>query len=83
MKKLLFFIITSILGLWLALIFVPGITVTILPDSNFFGLPLTAQWQFFILFGIIIGLLTFFVKPILNIIQGFAITSGIPAKVIR
>lgn len=68
MKRLLSQITSAGLGLWLATLFVPGVRVLVLPDSNFFGIPLTAQWQFLIFLGIIIGLLNFFVKPILNTI---------------
>ncbi|OGZ66847.1 MAG: hypothetical protein A3C58_01215 [Candidatus Staskawiczbacteria bacterium RIFCSPHIGHO2_02_FULL_34_10] len=68
MKKLLFQIVAAGLGLWLANMFVPGIRVVILSDSNFFGIDLTTQWQLFLLFSIILGLLNFFVKPILNVI---------------
>jgi len=38
------------------------------PESNFFGLKITEQWQILLILGIILGLLNFFVKPILNII---------------
>ncbi len=68
MRKLLSQIISAGLGLWLATLVVPEIKIQFYPDSNFFGIPLTAQWQLFILFGIILGLLNFFVKPILDTI---------------
>ena len=68
MKKLLSYAISAGVGLWLATIFIAGVTVQIYSDSNFFGIPLTASWQLFILFGIILGLLNYFVKPILNTI---------------
>lgn len=56
------------LGIFLATIFIQGVRVTIFSDSNFFGFPITATWQLFILFGLILGLLNFFVKPILDVI---------------
>ncbi len=68
MKKLLFNIVSAGLGLWLATMFVQEVKIAVLPDSNFFGINLTSQWQLFLLFGIILGLLNFFVKPILNVI---------------
>ncbi len=68
MKSLLSQIVSAGLGLWLATIFVAGVSITAYPATNFFGIHLTAQWELFILFGIILGLLNFFVKPILNII---------------
>ncbi len=66
MKKLLSQIAAGVLGLWLAVMFVPGVKVELLPDSNFFGIHLTAQWQIFLLLGIVLGLLNYFLKPILK-----------------
>lgn len=68
MKKLLAQIISAGLGLWLATIFVFGVKVFVLPDSNFFGIPLQASWELFVLFGLLLGLLNYFIKPILNTI---------------
>ena len=68
MKSLLSQMVSAGFGLVLATIFVAGINVQTYPASTFFGFPLTAQWQLFILFGIVLGLLNFFVKPILNVI---------------
>ena len=68
MRKLIFQIIVAILGIWLATTFVPGVQVKLFLDSSFFGFSLTADWQIFLLLGIILGLLNFFVKPILDAI---------------
>jgi len=68
MRKLLFQIIAATLGLWLATLFVAGVKVQVYPDSSFFGIGLTAIWQVFLLLGIILGLLNYFVKPILDVI---------------
>lgn len=68
MSKLLSQIVAGIIGLWLAVWFVPGITLRIFSDSSFFGFPLTQVWQVIILLGVIIGLVNFFVKPILKAI---------------
>ena len=68
MSRILVQIIAAVLGLWLAILVVPGVYVTVFSDSSFFGIPLNAQWQIFLLLGIILGLLNFFVKPLLNII---------------
>jgi len=56
----------AILGIWLAVLFVPGVKISLFSDSNFFGVPLTLQWQIIVLLGIILGLLNFFVKPVIN-----------------
>ena len=68
MKKLLSQIIACSIGLWLATLFVSGVSVSILQNSAFFGVQLTAQWQIFLLLGISLGLLNYFVKPMLKLI---------------
>ena len=68
MKSLLSYMVSGALGIWLATMFVAGVFVAVFPGSNFFGIPLTATWQLFILFGVLLGLLNYFVKPILNLI---------------
>lgn len=68
MKKLLSQIIAAGVGLWLAALFVPGVIARVYPESIFFGLALTAQWQIFLVLGIILGLLNYFVKPLLKTI---------------
>jgi|SRR3989344_2930209 len=67
-KKIILLTISAILGIWLASSFVPGVEVKLLSDSSFFGIRLTAVWQIYVLLGIIIGLLNFFIKPILDLI---------------
>jgi len=67
MRKLLSQIIAAALGLWLASMFIAGVSIKLLPDSNFFGVGLTAQWQIFLVLGIALGLLNYFVKPILKV----------------
>lgn len=68
MRRLLIQIVSAGLGLYLATLVIPGVSVKVLTDSNFFGFNLTATWQIFILLAIILGLLNFFVKPILDVI---------------
>ena len=66
MKKLLSYIIAAALGFWVADMFVLGVEITIFPNSSFFGIPLTAVWHLLLVLGIILGLLNYFVKPILS-----------------
>lgn len=66
MKKLFSQILSAIFGLWLASKFIQGVVVRAYPESNFFGILLTAQWQMILLLGIFIGLLNYFVKPLLR-----------------
>jgi putative membrane protein len=66
MRKLISQIIASGLGLWLASLVVPGIIIITYPDSNFFGFILTAQWEIILVLGIVLGLLNYFLKPLLK-----------------
>ena len=66
MKRLFSQIIAAILGLWLAQLFVPGVIIRAYPTSNLFGFSLTAQWEIILLLGIVLGLLNYFLKPLLK-----------------
>ena len=66
MRSLLSQILAATLGLWIALLFVPGVVIKTYPGSNFFGIPLTAQWQLLLVLGIVLGLLNYFLKPLLK-----------------
>ncbi len=66
MRRLLSQIIAAIAGLCLAATFIPGVIIKAYPESNFFGIPLTARWEIFLFFGIILGLLNYFVRPLLQ-----------------
>jgi putative membrane protein len=68
MKKLLMQIASAGLGLWLATMFVSGVAVTHFADSSFFGISLTAEWQMFLVLGVMLGLLNYFIAPILKTI---------------
>jgi putative membrane protein len=66
MKRLLSQIIAAILGLWLSSLFIPGVVIRAYPTSNFFGFSLTAQWEIILALGIVLGLLNYFLKPLLK-----------------
>jgi putative membrane protein len=68
MKRLLSQVVAAAAGLWLATIFVQGIIVRAYPDSNVFGFPLTARWEILLFLGVVLGLLNYFVKPLLETI---------------
>jgi len=68
MKKLFSQVVAAIAGLWLAALFVPLVVVRVYPESSFFGIPLAEQWQILLVLGIILGLLNYFVRPILKAI---------------
>ncbi len=68
-NKLISQIIASALGIFLAVHFVSGVSLHIVPgQSEIFGLPITETWQMFVVVGLILGLLNLFVKPILGLI---------------
>ncbi|KKP32789.1 MAG: hypothetical protein A2312_02665 [Candidatus Staskawiczbacteria bacterium RIFOXYB2_FULL_32_9] len=66
MKKLFSNIVAGFLGLWLTVLYVPSVVLNIFDDSSFFGFSLTTEWQILLVLGVILGLLNYFVKPILN-----------------
>ncbi|MCX6718545.1 MAG: phage holin family protein [Candidatus Staskawiczbacteria bacterium] len=66
MKRLLSQIAAAILGLWLAILFVPSVIIRAYPTSNFFGFPLTTQWEIILVLGIALGLLNYFLRPLLK-----------------
>ena len=66
MKRLLSQVVSAILGLWLATLFVSGVVIRAYPTSVFFGFSLNAQWEIILVLGIVLGLLNYFLKPILK-----------------
>jgi putative membrane protein len=69
MKNLFWQILVSILAIFLAVKFVPGVTLQVIPGKSiYFGIKFTQDWQILIFIGIVLGLINFFIKPILNLI---------------
>ncbi len=69
MRKFISQIIAGILGLWLAVTYVSGVVLNVVPgESNFFGIPFTTNWHILILIGFVLGIINFFIKPILKVI---------------
>ncbi len=69
MTKLFLQIIAGILGIFLATKFVPGVSLEIIPgQSSLFGIEFTVAWQILVLVGGVLGLINFFLKPVLKII---------------
>ena len=66
MSRLLSQIIAATLGLWCSTLFVSGVIIRDYPTSNFFGFPLTAQWEVILVLGGVLGLLNYFLRPILK-----------------
>jgi len=59
MNRLILQIIAGILGIFLGIRFVPGVSL----ETGF-----TASWQYLLLIGSVLGLINFFLKPILKMI---------------
>ena len=69
MERLFWQIVVGILGIYLGINFVPGVSVEIPPEGIIFlGIKLTAKLQVIVLIGIILGLVNFFIKPIFKIV---------------
>lgn len=68
MRSLLSQIVAGVAGLWFASLIVAGVAIKTFPHSVFFGFRLTEQWQVFLILGVVLGLLNFFIKPVLNAI---------------
>ena len=67
MERLLWHIIAGILAIFLVVRFVPGVTLEVIPGKSvYFGIEFDQQWKLMILVGGILGLINFFVKPILD-----------------
>ena len=69
-RKLISQIVVGILGIFLSVKFVPGGSLRIIPgQSNFFGINLTQEWQIITLVGATLGIINFFIRPILRLIS--------------
>jgi len=68
MKKFFSHIVAGILGLAVASWLFPEIKIRIFYNSSFFGVPLTEKWHVIVLLGILLGILMYFVRPILKTI---------------
>ena len=68
-NRLILQVIAGVLGFFLATKFIPGIGLEVIPGkSQFFGIGLTTNWQILVLVGSVLGLINFFIKPVLKII---------------
>ena len=69
MRNFFWQILVSILAIFLATKFVPGFKLHVIPGKSvYFGINFTQDWQILIFVGIALGLINFFIKPILNLI---------------
>ena len=69
MSRLILQIIAGILGIFLATNFVSGVNLEIVPGQpSLFGIEFGSGWQILILVGGCLGLMNFFIKPVLKFI---------------
>jgi len=69
MARLFWQIVVGILGIFLGVRFVPGVSLKIPAEGVIFlGMKLTQEWQVLVLVGVALGLVNFFIKPILKIV---------------
>ncbi|KPJ57124.1 hypothetical protein AMJ49_02375 [Parcubacteria bacterium DG_74_2] len=69
MRDLLLKILIGIISIFLAVKFIPGVSLKILSDqTKFLGITIKEKWQLSILIGISLGFINFFFKPILKFI---------------
>lgn len=67
MERLFWHIVAGILAIFLVIRVVPGVTLEVISGKSiYFGIEFDQQWKLIILVGSILGLINFFVKPILN-----------------
>ena len=68
-QKLFWYTIGGALSIYLATLFVTGVSLEIIPGQNtFFGIEFTQQWQLLLLVGGILGFMNMFIKPILSLL---------------
>ncbi|OIO46598.1 MAG: hypothetical protein AUJ31_01415 [Parcubacteria group bacterium CG1_02_39_15] len=69
MNRLFWHIVVGILGVFLGTRFVPGVNLEFIPgQSSFLGFVFAAEWQILVLVGGVLGVVNFFIKPILKIV---------------
>jgi putative membrane protein len=68
MQRLISQIVASILTIYLISSFISGVSIEVLPNSYFLGFKITQKWQIILILGFVLGLINFFVKPILNLL---------------
>ncbi len=61
-------VIANIVALWLSIRYINGVSIQIIAESEFLGIQLTSRWQIFLVLGLVLAILNYFLKPILNLI---------------
>jgi putative membrane protein len=67
LELLLWHIIAGYLSIFLATKFINEVSLELLPGGSvFFGITLSEQWQLLLITGTILGVINFFIKPIVK-----------------
>lgn len=68
-QKIFWYTIGGTLSIYLADLFVTGVSLEIIPEQNvFFGIKFTEQWQLLLIVGGILGIINILVKPIISLL---------------
>ena len=68
-QKLFWYTVGGVLSIYLAALFVTGVSLEIIPGQNtFFGIEFTEQWQLLLIVGGMLGVINVFVKPIISLL---------------
>jgi len=65
-EKIFWYIVAGYLSIFLTTRFIPGTNLTVSGASTYFGILFDEEWKLILLIGAILGLINFFVKPILD-----------------
>lgn len=67
MERLFWHIVAGILSIFLAVKFVPGVNLAIIPgESVYFDIALDQEWKILLLVGTFLGIINLIIKPILD-----------------
>ena len=68
-QKLFWYAVGGVLSIYLATLFVAGVSLEIIPGQNtFFGIEFTERWQLLIIVGGILGAINVYIKPIISLL---------------
>ncbi|MCK5211961.1 phage holin family protein [Candidatus Parcubacteria bacterium] len=66
MERLFWHIVAGVLSIFLAARFVPGASLEVIPGETFFRIEIAQEIQALLLVGGILGIINFFIRPIIN-----------------
>jgi uncharacterized membrane protein YvlD (DUF360 family) len=66
MERLFWHLVAGVLSIFLAVRFVPGVSLEVIPGETFFRIEIAQEIQALLLVGGILGIINFFIRPIIN-----------------